>query len=99
MSSKKLKNSSILEELLVAVTGQKLCYACEKSPYNVFIFVRNYFVSVGCSCYSADKELICEFCSHLKENLNYHVMKACIEVSDKNNLPFQVIPLKNTCVI
>ena len=56
--------------------------------------VEKYFASIGCSCSSANKELICVFCSHLKENLNYQVKKVCIELSDKNDLPFQAIPLK-----
>ena len=76
---------------------QKIEYfatVCEKYPYNAFMFDRNYFASIGCSYFSANKELIYAFCSHLKEHLNYHVKKACIEVSDKKDLPFQVIPLK-----
>ena len=100
MSSKKL-NSFILEELLDAATDRKLSILPQsaKCTYNAFMFGRNYFAGINCSCYSSNKELICAFCSHLKEHLNYHVKKVCIEVSDKKDLPFQVMPSKNTCTI
>ena len=45
---------------------------------------------VDCSCFLASKEMICAFCNDLKEHLNY--------VSDKNDLPFQVIPLNKILV-
>lgn len=59
-----------------------------------FMFGRHYFASIACSCFSASKEIICAFCSHLQEHIIYHVIKVCIEVTDKSNLLFQVIPLK-----
>ena len=66
----------------------------EKCPYNAFMFGRNYFASLGCSSLSVSKEMICAFCCHPKEHLNYHVKKVCIKVSHKNDLQFQVIPFK-----
>lgn len=97
ISWRKLENNFILEELLVAVTSKKM-NVLPRSATNthtmLLCLVEKYFASIGCSCSSANKELICVFCSHLKENLNYQVKKVCIELSDKNDLPFQAIPLK-----
>ena len=81
--------------------GQKTEYfvtACKKCPYNAFMFGRYLFASIGYSCFSTSTEMICAFCIHLKEHLNYHVNKVCIEVSDKSNLSFQAIPLKQLLV-
>ena len=58
------------------------------------MFSRSYFACINCSCYSANKELICAFCSHLKEHLNYRVKTGFIKVDNKNDLPFKVTPLK-----
>lgn len=59
-----------------------------------FMFGRHYFACIACSCFSDSKEMICAFCSHLQKHIIYHVTKVCIEVTDKSNLLFQVIPLK-----
>ena len=49
--------------------GQKIEYFAtvyKKCPHNAFMFGRNYFAGINCSCYSANKELIYAFYSHLK---------------------------------
>ena len=67
---------------------------CKECPYSSYLFHRNYFAGLSCSCAHVYKDNFCGFCENLKDHLNYRARKACIEVKDKNSFPFEIIPVE-----
>ena len=55
---------------------------CTRCPYNVVGFRRNYFASLACSCYRAEKDLVCKHCAKLQHDLNFDTIKTCIRKED-----------------
>ena len=68
---------------------------CNNYLYNSVGFERNYFVAVNCSWYSTNYQTYCNFCTKLRNSLNYKVKKVCVHVNNIKKVSFKTIPMED----
>ena len=64
---------------------------CKDCPLNAYLFARDYFSAVNCSCKNTNKKAYCAYCRRLQDHLNYQARKVCVKIDNIKNLSLDVV--------